>query len=583
MFSAYTIRKILPRLLIAVIAIQLSWSLVLLAVRLNNDVAHGLEALFYAPFGGIKSFDLGAIVTGNGGSAAAFTGSFFGLAAAGTIGFLTLGPGTLVGVLALAGTAALGLLVALFTLILRRAVLLFLIVIAPLAIVAWVLPGTDKFWKLWWESFSKLLIMYPLILLMIAAGRVFARVAAAAGSTSNTPGAALLTFGMIVLGFFGPLFLIPATLKLAGTAFATITGAVNNKGKGAFDRLRGVRGNEAKKNSTRHLDHAGRRITSRRNDIYQNWQKNASNMEGMNAAQRRLYGFGAKRIRGYNLQAEHSAQQAKVSKEIEDIIKTGPDDEIRGLTVNKLTSQSRIKDGIKQYQTLGGSWVSEAAVDAGHKRWGHDRYAQQAALSYEMRKASTSEEVEGIGQNYTKLAMGQGGWGMSKNQASNALIGAGFENQHQHLEFKNMSVDDKNPLGALKLDGAKLATEASEKKGAHALSQYSGHTFEQLGAAWKEAEASKDIVTMQKLQSVAKTYMTEYGGAGGPMVTPEGEPLAPATPGTPATSSLQANIYGAGAVQQKAVQFAQLVGAYQPQAMPTPKSTGPPPIIPPQK
>lgn len=582
MFSAYTIRKILPRLLIAVIAIQLSWALVLLAVRINNDVAHGLEALFYAPFGGTDAFNLGSIIQTGGGSAAGFAGAGFAAVAAGTTGFLLLGPGTAVGILALAATAALGLLVALFTLILRRALLLFLIVIAPLAIVCWVLPGTDKFWKLWWESFSKLLIMYPLILLMIAAGRVFAKVAAASGANSGTP---LLTYSMVILGFFGPLFLIPATLKLAGTAFATITGAVNNKGKGAFDRLRGVRNDQAKKNAAFHTDRAQRRIIAKRADLQNQWQNKAS-AQG-NLVSSALYRAASRRVGGRNIQAEASAMQAHVAKELNDQIATGRDEEIRALTVNKtaalragalnqVDSKGNRGNGLmritasgqREFKTLGGAWVKEQAVDDGYKRWGNDRYAQQAALSYEMRKASTDAEVQGISDNYGKVAMGPGGWGMNVNQARGAMIGAGFENQNQHLEFKNSIVNED---GSMTLDYAKFATEAYEKKGSYPLSQMSAHTFKQLGDAHKQAKASGDTDTMRKVEAVAETFMSRYGGGDQPMqLDANGQPLPQQpTPGPAGGTAKQQEVYrtmssGSGHVAQAARQLAVDVGVYRP-------------------
>lgn len=242
MFSAYTVKKIVPRLLIAAVMIQLSWWIVIEIININNNIAHGIEGLMYAPFGGIDNFlSLGSIIQSAGSSGTFVATGVFTAVAAGTA-FIAAGSGSIVGILALAATAALGLLIAIFTLVLRQAVLLFLVIISPVAIVAWVLPGTERFWKLWWETFSKLLIIYPMILMAIAAGRIFAYVSA--NSNQNQ----FLGFILVVLGFFGPLFMIPAMLKLAGSVFATISGVVNNRGKGAFDRLRNVRANEAKKN-----------------------------------------------------------------------------------------------------------------------------------------------------------------------------------------------------------------------------------------------------------------------------------------------------------------------------------------------
>lgn len=241
MFSAYTIKKIAPRLLIAAIMIQLSWWVVIEAIAINSEIAHGVEGLFYAPFGGIEKFlSLGNLIQ-SAGSAGTFgvTSVFLSAAAGGAV--FASGGASVLGILALAGTAALGLLIAILTLVLRQAVLLFLVIIAPLAIVAWVLPGTERLWKLWWETFTKLLLVYPLILMAIAAGRIFAYVSASSGGNQ------MIGFILVVLGFFGPLFMIPALLKLSGSVFNSIAGVANNRSKGMFDRLTKARGSAAEK------------------------------------------------------------------------------------------------------------------------------------------------------------------------------------------------------------------------------------------------------------------------------------------------------------------------------------------------
>jgi hypothetical protein len=247
MFSAYTVRKVVPRLLIAAILIQLSWWILVEVIRINNDFAHGIEGLLYAPFGGYNKLNLGSFVQAGGNA-----GVFSGVAAGGAITALgvtvAVGSGSIVGILAMAVTAIAGLLIAIFTLILRRAVLIGLLVVAPMALVMWVLPGTERFWKLWWESFFKLLIMYPLILFVIAAGRIFAFV------TASTPNQnQLFVFILIVIGVFGPLFMIPALLKAAGAAFSFFAGTLNSKNKGLFDVMRNVRQGQAEKNRAKFL------------------------------------------------------------------------------------------------------------------------------------------------------------------------------------------------------------------------------------------------------------------------------------------------------------------------------------------
>ncbi len=242
MFSAYTIKKILPRLLIAAVAIQLSWWLCTEAIRATNVIAAGVEGLIYAPFGGLTGrLNINSLLVSGGAASAGAAVTSYAVITASLAAAVYAGPVTVVGLLALAGTALLGALIALFLLVLRRLVILFLVLTAPIAIAAWILPGTQKIWKLWWESFTKLLLVYPMILGIIAVGKVAAYVAS---KSMNS----FLGFFIVIICYFGPLFLIPALLKLSGAAFATITGAVNNRGKGAFDRLRNVRANESKKN-----------------------------------------------------------------------------------------------------------------------------------------------------------------------------------------------------------------------------------------------------------------------------------------------------------------------------------------------
>lgn len=225
LFDAYTIRKVLPRLIFAAIAITLSWQLMQFFITLTNDLGYGIRYLIYQPFvsAGVDQLTLG------GGSQAALT--FVGAA-----GIVALG---VFGLLSFAATAALAVSIAFLTLIVRQLLIIILIIMAPVAILAFVLPNTQRGWKLWWDSFSKALLMFPLIAAFIASGRVFAAVADS-GSTIGQ----LMGF----VAYFAPYFLIPLTFRLAGGAIATIGGFVNDKHRGAFDRLKGYRKNKTESN-----------------------------------------------------------------------------------------------------------------------------------------------------------------------------------------------------------------------------------------------------------------------------------------------------------------------------------------------
>lgn len=241
MFDAYTVKKVLPRLVIAVIAIQLSWFIFTGMITLISAIAYGVEAIVYLPFGSPSDFQLDVLLRFANGDGL-FTG--FVIAGAATLGLLG-------GALSLAMAAFIGIIMGFGLLLFRQVLLVALLIISPLAIVAWILPNTEKFWKLWWESFSKLLLVFPLIVLVIAIGRVFAYIAADVrpGQTANNLLSdigvdSMVTIFFVVVGFFGPYFLIPKLFAIAGSAFAFFSGMANDRGKGVFDRMR--KGRQAK-------------------------------------------------------------------------------------------------------------------------------------------------------------------------------------------------------------------------------------------------------------------------------------------------------------------------------------------------
>jgi hypothetical protein len=225
--DAYTLRKTLPRILIAAIGITLSWPLMRFAVQMTNDLGVGIRHLIYFPFSQLGNrIDLSF---GDG-----ISNIFFGsgaLVGGATVGLViwqfTGGLGIL---FSLAATAGLAVLIAILVLVLRQIVITMLVILAPIAIVAYILPNTQKVYKFWWESFSKALLMFPLIAGFIATGRVFAAV------SLSHPGVIYQIIGFI--SYFAPYFMIPLTVKFAGGALRSIGGFVNDRGQGAFGALR---------------------------------------------------------------------------------------------------------------------------------------------------------------------------------------------------------------------------------------------------------------------------------------------------------------------------------------------------------
>ncbi len=225
--DAYTIRKVLPRFLIVAILINLSWPLMQFFVQLTNDLGYGIRWLIYSPFSDLKASSLSG-----GGDFAITVVAGGAIVALGTFGLLSF-----------AVTGALSLFVAYITLVLRQILIIFLIIIAPVAIVAYILPNTQKYYKTWWESFSKALLMFPIIAGIIAAGHAFAAVA-----LSGPNGGSAINQFIAFAAYFGPYFMIPATFRFAGAALGAASGMINKQAQGGFKGLQGYRKSRAKGN-----------------------------------------------------------------------------------------------------------------------------------------------------------------------------------------------------------------------------------------------------------------------------------------------------------------------------------------------
>jgi hypothetical protein len=225
--DAYTVRKVLPRLLFAAIFIALSWDVLEFLVQLSNDAGLGVRTLIYAPFQALNTDNqLG------GGSTAV-------LALIGTGGALAFG---WIGLLSFAVTGLLAALVAFAILVFRKMLILLLVMMAPFAIAAYVLPNTNKLWDIWKGGLLSVLIVFPIISSMIAIGRVFAI------TSLSAPGNKIINQLIAIVAYFAPYFMISMAFRLAGGFIATVGGFVNDRSKGAFDRLKNFRSNKVNEN-----------------------------------------------------------------------------------------------------------------------------------------------------------------------------------------------------------------------------------------------------------------------------------------------------------------------------------------------
>jgi hypothetical protein len=137
----------------------------------------------------------------------------------------------LIGILSFAVTALLAVIIGFATLVFRQILILLLVITAPFAIACYILPNTEKAWKMWWTSFMGALLVFPIITGFISIGRVFS-------ALSYKQGDGLLPQTVGLIAYFAPYFLLPTAFKLAGGLLTTIGGMANDRSRGPFDRLK---------------------------------------------------------------------------------------------------------------------------------------------------------------------------------------------------------------------------------------------------------------------------------------------------------------------------------------------------------
>ncbi len=168
--SNYGVKKTLPRLIITVILVNISFFVCQLAVDLTQILGGTINSLFdsIATNDGQKLQWTPAI-----GDILAGAGIALGLVAVTGVAVSTVALSISVPVLL---AALISVLMIVVILIGRQAAIVILIVLAPLAFVAFLLPNTEQWFKRWLKMFWALLMVYPIIALLYAGGALASRI-----------------------------------------------------------------------------------------------------------------------------------------------------------------------------------------------------------------------------------------------------------------------------------------------------------------------------------------------------------------------------------------------------------------------
>lgn len=208
--SNYGIKKMLPKLIVTAVLINLSYIICAVLVDLSNVLGVGLRGLLESGLG---------IQAAQGAGAGAAVSGFL---VAGSITLTSIiiavciNPGLVVTLLLFLGSAAIAVLFLWLVLVVREVVVILGIVLSPVAFACSALPNTESLFKKWMKIMQAMLLLYPLCSLVVGGGQFAGRILASVGQSNAELG---WTFNLAAMvAQVVPFFFIPSLLKgtLAG-------------------------------------------------------------------------------------------------------------------------------------------------------------------------------------------------------------------------------------------------------------------------------------------------------------------------------------------------------------------------------
>lgn len=240
----YGIKRMLPKLIITAILVNISFWLCAIAVDISNilgkTIKEFLESLAVSSsIGGDSTHAVGYIVQKVVGW----------IAVAGTVAvgvgvaFALEGWAIIVPILLFLLVVVIAIFFALVILGLRQALVVILLVISPLALVCTLLPNTEGVFKKWLSAAKGMLMVYPIIGAVIGAGYLTASILMGADQGFIMT----LVAGVLMVG---PYFMIPSLTRKALDAVGGIGTRVGNIGRGLGSHARNsIAGSEAARNA----------------------------------------------------------------------------------------------------------------------------------------------------------------------------------------------------------------------------------------------------------------------------------------------------------------------------------------------
>ena len=237
--SNYGIKKMLPRLVIVAVAINISYYLMQVIVDIANITGKSIDSIFsgFESYSGLKAANGWSVL---------FDSILLSATVAGSVG-VTLAAGAVLGwpaIILFLGAmiipAIIGIIAGLLALQVRSMLIPILAIFSPVALVAWVLPNTQKLFDKWKSMFTGLVFLYPLASIYYGGLKFAASITLTSGESISIQ--RLMALAALFIGTFMVAVIAIKSNSIMGKIVGGIGGFANKLG---VSRLGGFVSNTA--------------------------------------------------------------------------------------------------------------------------------------------------------------------------------------------------------------------------------------------------------------------------------------------------------------------------------------------------
>ena len=237
--SNYGIKKMLPRLVIVAVAINISYYLMQVIIDIANITGKSIDGIFsgFESYSGLKAANGWDVL---------FDSILLSATVAGSVG-VTLAAGAVLGwpaIILFLGAmiipAIIGIIAGLLALQVRSMLIPILAIFSPVALVAWVLPNTQKLFDKWKSMFTGLVFLYPLASIYYGGLKFAASITLGSGESGTIQ--RLMALAALFIGTFMVAVIAIKSNSIMGKIVGGIGGFANKLG---VSRLGGFVSNTA--------------------------------------------------------------------------------------------------------------------------------------------------------------------------------------------------------------------------------------------------------------------------------------------------------------------------------------------------